>query len=157
MPNPSKPTERKRRAGNPGKRKLPAPISIVPASEAPPTPPEELGKVGAALWRLVWTDGATWLAPSDRSLIAYLCEVADERGRWLALVVTERPTFTTEKGYVGLHPGVSQARACGQEIVRCLSLLGFTPSDRARLGLAEVRRMTGLAELLERRKADLGR
>jgi hypothetical protein len=32
-----------------------------------------------------------------------------------------------------------------------LSLLGFTPSDRARLGLAEVKRSSKLEELMERR------
>jgi hypothetical protein len=42
-------------------------------------------------------------------------------------------------------------------MITIFSLLGFSPSDRARLGLAEVRRMTGLAELLERRRTDLGR
>jgi P27 family predicted phage terminase small subunit len=157
VPNPPKPTERKRRAGNPGKRRLPEPISIVPASEAPPVPPEGLEAVGRALWELVWRDGSTWLAPSDAPLVRMLCENADERERWLTLVAEVGPTFTTEKGYVGLHPGVAQVRVLGREMITIFSLLGFSPSDRARLGLAEVRRMTGLAELLERRRTDLGR
>jgi P27 family predicted phage terminase small subunit len=89
--------------------------------------------------------------------VTLLCEAADERERWLGLVKEEGPTFTTEKGYVGIHPGVSQVRALGREMVSMLALLGFTPSDRARLGLAEVRRMTHLSELMERRRADLGR
>jgi hypothetical protein len=32
-------------------------------------------------------------------------------------------------------------------IRKCLSLLGFSPSDRARLGIAEIQRQTGLMEL----------
>jgi P27 family predicted phage terminase small subunit len=122
-----------------------------------PAPPEGLGQAGRGLWELVWRDGSGWLSRADVPLVSLLCEAADERERWLALVANEGPTFTTEKGYVGIHPAVSQVRALGREMMTMLGLLGFTPSDRARLGLAEVRRMTHLSDLVERRRADLGR
>ena len=153
----SKPTELKRRAGNPGHRPLPEPLSIVPMLATSPTPPERLGSVGSDLWALVWRDGQEWLAPSDAPLVGLLCSAADEREAWLEVVTREGPTFTTERGYSGIHPLISQVRAIGRDMVSMLSLLGFTPSDRARLGLAEVRRMTHLSELMQRRKADLGR
>jgi P27 family predicted phage terminase small subunit len=154
--NPAVPIERKRRRGNPGKRRLPEPAaSLVPAGL--PAAPDSLEDTGRGLWELVWRDGSQWLSTADTVLVALLCESADERERWLQLVAEQGPTFQTEKGYVGIHPGVSQVRLIGKEIVAMLGLLGFTPSDRARLGLAEVRRMTHLSELMERRKADIGR
>jgi hypothetical protein len=39
MPNPPKPTERKRRPGNPGKRRVPPPVAIVPRADGVPEPP----------------------------------------------------------------------------------------------------------------------
>jgi P27 family predicted phage terminase small subunit len=154
---PRKPTEIKRKTGNPGKRPLPAPISIVPASETPPAMPGGLKDAGANLWEAVWSAGSEWLAPSDAPLVALLCDLADERDVWKIRANAEGPTFTTLKGYVALHPAVSQVRVLARDMVMVLSLLGFSPTDRARLGLAEVKRMSGLAELLQRRRADLGR
>ncbi len=122
-----------------------------------PEAPLGLEDTGRGLWELVWRDGAQWLSTADAVLVTLLCESADERERWLRLVAEQGPTFQTEKGYVGIHPGVSQVRAIGREMMQMLGLLGFTPSDRARLGLAEVRRMTHLSELMDRRKADIGR
>jgi hypothetical protein len=55
---PPKPTERKRKAGNPGKRPIREPLSILPAIEGPPKPPESLEDAGMALWDHV-------LAPRD--------------------------------------------------------------------------------------------
>jgi hypothetical protein len=40
MPNPPKPVERKRKSGNPGKRPLPKPTSLVLAQEHLPQPPQ---------------------------------------------------------------------------------------------------------------------
>ena len=37
------------------------------------------------------------------------------------------------------------------QIVRNLSLLGFTPSDRTRLGVAEVKKASKIEEILRRR------
>jgi P27 family predicted phage terminase small subunit len=154
---PPKPVEIKRRTGNPGKRKLPEPISIVRASESPRSVPANLGVAGSALWDAVWSAGTDWLAPSDAPLVAILAELADERESWKDRAATDGPTFTTATGYVALHPAVSQVRTITRDMIAVLSLLGFSPTDRSRLGLAEVKRMSGLAELLERRRAGIGR
>jgi P27 family predicted phage terminase small subunit len=154
---PPKPVEIKRKTGNPGKRPLPAPISIVPASEGPRAVPANLGVAGSDLWDAVWSAGTDWLASSDAPLVTILAELADERESWRLLAEADGPTFTTATGYVAIHPAVSQIRAITKDMVAVLSLLGFSPTDRTRLGLAEVKRMSGLAELLERRRADLGR
>jgi hypothetical protein len=44
-------------------------------------------------------------------------------------------------------------RAVDKQLVSNLSLLGFTPSDRSRLGLVEVKAKSKLEELMERRAA----
>jgi hypothetical protein len=42
-------------------------------------------------------------------------------------------------------------RALDREIVNNLSLLGFSPSDRTRLGVAEVKKQSKLEELMQKK------
>jgi P27 family predicted phage terminase small subunit len=154
---PPKPTERKRAAGNPGKRKLAQPLSIVPAANGTPTPPVALDRPGTELWHQIWSTAGDWLAPSDVPLVALLTQFADERERWLVKASDEGITHTTRHGAIRVHPGIAEARRLEAAMVQVLSLLGLSPSDRARLGLTEVRRLSGLADLLQRRQHELGR
>jgi hypothetical protein len=56
-----------------------------------------------------------------------------------------------------IDPGNYRARSglreLERQIVSNLALLGFTPSDRARLGLAEVKKESKLEEIIRRREA----
>jgi hypothetical protein len=45
-------------------------------------------------------------------------------------------------------------RSLDDQVQSLLSLLAFSPSDRSRLGVAEVRRATALEDLLARRDDD---
>ena len=156
MPNPPKPTERKRRSGNPGKRRLPPPTAIVARADGVPEPPA-LGSEGLGLWGRVWVEAGDWLAPSDRPTVELLCRLADERAAWLRLAAEEGLTSASRHGTMRIHPGVLEARALAGQMITLLSLLGLTPADRARLGLVEVRKMTGLADLAARRADAVGR
>jgi len=69
-----------------------------------------------------------------------LCESVDERAD---LVVRVRE--------LGDNSDRRALRALNSEISSALSLLGFTPTDRTRLGLAEVKRESRLEELQRRR------
>jgi hypothetical protein len=70
----------------------------------------------------------------------------DEIGRWQEIVDREGVTFTTSNGFVRVHSAVAQIRGLEQRVVTNLGLCGFTPTDRARLGLTEVRKLSGLAD-----------
>ena len=157
MGRPTKPTEQKRKAGNPGKRPLPEPLQVVPAVEGPPKAPKGLEAAGKAVWAAVWDQGQTWLASSDEILVGLLCETVDEREEWQKIVDDEGWSVTTTRGSKALHPAVPQLRALDQQVVGILSLLGFTPTDRSRLGLTEVKRLTHLADLVTRRRGEFGR
>jgi hypothetical protein len=71
-----------------------------------------------------------------------------------AEAITEREAL---RDFVSREPENSKARSglreLERQIVSQLALLGFTPSDRARLGIAEVKKESKLEELL-RRKAE---
>lgn len=154
---PPKPTERKRAVGNPGGRKLAEPIAIVPRTDRAPRPPVELERAGTALWSQVWDTAGDWLAPSDVPMVALLAQFTDERDRWLCKASEEGVTHTTRHGAIRVHPGVAEARRLETAMISILSLLGLSPSDRARLGLTEVRKLSGLADLLQRRQRALGK
>ena len=157
MPNPPKPAEKKRKAGNPGKRKLPEPVAITLAQEVAPAPPDGLSEAGSVVWRRAWEAGSDWLAPGDVTILELLCRQVDEIARWQEIVDREGVTFETKGGMIRVHPAVAQVRELEQRVVTNLGLCGFTPADRARLGLTEVRKLSGLAELAARRADAIGR
>ena len=122
------PLERKRLLGNPGQRHLPPrpvlELRAVSQSDLEAVP-EHLGPEGRALWNSAWHSGLSWLSPdSDLPLVIATCEHADlvERAR-VRVEVTGTPADT--RAYTNLSA----------QLVAMLSLLGFTPADRSRLGL----------------------
>lgn len=139
---PPKPIEQKRALGNPGKRALPDKneIQILEQVEETPEPPRPLLKYGQDLWNRIWSVGATWVSnKTDIELLVMTCEMVDERWNLRAKVMRDEDPADRR----GL-------RELDRQIVSNLSLLGFTPSDRARLGVAEVKTKSKLQEMMER-------
>jgi len=126
---PPKPAEQKRLLGNPGKRLLVQPsVTLVRAHEAP-EPLRKLGEFGLQFWDRLWASGAVWISPhTDIELVQMLCEQIDERGELRLRVLLE-----------GDWRERTALRQLDSQIVSGLSMLGFTPTDRTRLGLAEVK------------------
>lgn len=151
---PPKPAERKRLAGNPGKRPLPLPTAVVAAHAAVPRRPASLGKPGAAAWAMVWRTASAWLAPSDAAIVELLCQAVDQRASYLDRIEVEGLTSITEKGYIAAHPLLPQVRQLERDIASYLASCGLTPAERTRLGLVEVRRASKLEELRAQRSAD---
>lgn len=143
MPNPPKPAEVKRRTGNPGKRRLPslASVSALPSSDGVPDPLRPLFTEGMAMWRRVWSGGAVWLSPaSDIELVQLLCESMDERVALRDLVLSGTGEWRDRIALRNLE----------DQIKSHLSALGFTPVDRTRMGVAEVKRESKLEALRAR-------
>lgn len=145
MGRPPKPVEQKRLIGNPGKRALPEQGTLIPlpAASGPPDPPRPLGPAGRDLWDRVWNAGARWLARDlDSETLLITCEQVDERQALRVKVLRE-----------GNWRDRSALRALDAQILAGLSVMGFNPVDRSRLGVAEVRTMSRLEELMARRQA----
>ena len=153
---PAKPIEAHRLAGNPSKKQLPAaplPGEGLTGIEGVPTPPE-LNDAGLELWNRVWTAGRSWLSPDvDFQLIRMLCEAQDEHEDIRLKIASgeiER-FYTTANGQMVTHPLVTQLGNLRAQMTAWLAAIGFSPSDRSRLGLAEVRVRDELDELQRRR------
>lgn len=140
---PPKPVEQKRRAGNPGHRPLPDVVIPIPTSATAPEPHRPLGSAGRMFWERVWNVGFTWISPQmDVELLQIVSEQIDERAALRVKVLRE-----------GDWRDRSALRALDSQVLDCLSLLGFTPVDRARLGFVEVKIQNELEQFRERKQA----
>lgn len=155
---PAKPVEVKRALGNPGGRPLPAapmPGEGLPGVDKIPHPPI-LGLEGLEMWVEIWDAGSSWLSPvADRRLVTMLCQAHDEAEmirRALATGEVKR-LYVVGNGQHVTHPYVNQLKELRVQMTAWLSALGFSPSDRARLGIGEVRQADVFDELRKRREA----
>jgi hypothetical protein len=141
MPNHPVPIEKKKQLGNPGKRAMPQPEIVLHAGSV--EPPEDLGKAGRLLWSQVFDEGEIWVSPRiDFVLLERVCRALD-RAVVLEQLFDEDP---------GNRQTVMSINETDRVIFSGLGLLGFSPADRARLGLAEVKRQSKLEELMAKRE-----
>lgn len=152
---PPKPVEQKRLAGNPGHRPLPDTLAVLPVAEGGiPKAPKGFGRLAKQEWRRIFTVAGPWIAPTDVPLVTMFCQGCQEREELRQVIARDGRFAAGSAGQLVTHPAVGQLRALERQLTAWLSLCGFTPSDRARLGLAEVQRMSKLDELRARRKAE---
>lgn len=144
---PRTPREVKRSRGTLRKDRDPAPLAIIPpASSESREVPAQLADEGAKLWRMA-LDYAPWLATSDLVNLRLMCEAMDRRSELQALLAESGFVLYTDKGYAYLNPAHGALATTEAQITRWMSLLGLTPADRSRLGVAEVKARSALEQL----------
>jgi len=142
MPNPPKPVELKIIQGNPGKRALPLNDALAPLEYGYREPLRELGVVGKQFWDNIFDSGEIWISiRTDTELVQMVCEQLDRR-ELIKQQIESDPTDPT---------WYRQANEIEKQIVHSLSLLGFTPADRTRLGLVSAKTKSKLEELLAKK------
>lgn len=137
------PVEKAKLLGNPSKRPLPkdSELAVIPGASSMPEPVRPLQDAGMALWLRVWNAGQVWLSPdTDLEILQLTCELLDERQE-LAEIVKETRDWHDRRAL----------RSIDQQVVSNLSLLGFTPSDRSRLGVARVKAESKLEAMRKNR------
>lgn len=143
MGRPPKPVEVKRRLGNPGKRPLQSPslVLALPAADRVPLEPTGLLMPGQELWHRVWTQGISWISPAtDLTAVEQACYLLDD-----LTVARERFRATRDPA------DGRMVNAFVQTLESSLGRLGFDPSSRSKLGVAEVKAASALTQLLDRR------
>lgn len=109
---------------------------------------------GREAWTRLWTAGATWLSPqTDYDTVLDICLGYDEEAHHRAALAEDGFYVRGQRGGLVSHPAVAQLRAVVAEIARLRASCGFTPSDRGRLGVGEVKRAETELETLLRRRA----
>ena len=139
MPNPSKPIEQKRALGNPGKRALKQPAEYIEGGYVEPM--RELKDAGMSLWDSAMKTGEQWIARNtDTQLLLVTCEQMDRR----EVLMTLWRSNPTDKNLL------MRLAELEKQIASNLGMLGLTPTDRSRLGLAEIKAKSKLQELMEK-------
>ena len=151
MPYPMKPTELKRRAGNPGHRPLPDPILIGGRMDLADLlePPDELPKDGQKLWRELAPQliRAGVLDRADVNLFEDLCRAWARLKQFGRIVASEGVISMGSQGQFRTAPWVTAERAAAEEFRQLCARFGLSPVDRARLGLASLQRLSMAIEL----------
>jgi hypothetical protein len=144
MANPGKPAEVKRKLGAKGyKGDVPVDVVLLPAVSAVPEPLKPLGESGLSLWDRTWMRGYSWIsANTDIQLLQMTCEQLDERDVLRAYVMDNVEAWHER----------SALRELEKSIRSNLSLLGFTPTDRMKLGVAEIKAETKMEQLKRRQE-----
>ena len=141
MANPGKPAEEKRRIGS-RNYKPAAEVVQLERAVSMPEPLRRLDDSGLQLWNRVWQKGVNWITPTtDIELLQMVCEQFDEREQLRDYVLENSHDCRFER---------SALRELEKSIRSNLSLLGFTPTDRMKLGVAEVKQISILEEMMSR-------
>jgi P27 family predicted phage terminase small subunit len=151
---PPKPTEQKRRNGNPGQRKLPDLKNVISLVPIKGDAPLHLSEAGATMWSDVRAM-APWIATTDGKLLTELCEKMDKKYELREKLAATDYVLFTDKGYAYANPLFGMLNTVEGDIVKLLSLLGLTPVDRSKLGVAEVTTKGKLAQLLEQQNKNV--
>jgi len=141
MGRPNKPAELKLLQGNPGQHKIKVSNTAPVVVYGPKEPIRPLDWAGKQLWDDVANAGELWIGQTDIQLLQMVCEQLDRKVRIESHIVEHPDEWHMFK----------QLNDLERLITNNLSLLGFTPSDRTKLGLVSVKTKSKLQELLERK------
>lgn len=138
MPNTGKPSEVKKKLGS--RHYKPAEVVYaLPEIQETPTPERQLTGSGRKLWERAWQLGRNWISDkSDVDLLLMVCEQLDERDALRAYVLENLEAWHERNAL----------RIIERDITSNLSLLGFNPTARTKLGVAEVTAKSKLEELM---------
>jgi len=149
MGRPPKPAEIKRATGRaPGRdsggRPLPelAVVQTLPMADQTPEPPAMLGPDGLQLWNRVWDAAITWLSPQSD------CDAIENAAKLADVVAAARTKYMATLEAVDARAYVSVNKA----FTDSLASLGFDPVSRSKLGVAEVKRVSAIDQLLAKRE-----
>jgi hypothetical protein len=147
MSNPPKPAELKMLQGNPGKRAMRTNDALAPLEYGYVEPARPLGPVGQQFWDSIFGAGEMWISiKTDTQLVLMICEAYDRREKL-------REMFWQDPSDRPVNMSLMEIE---KQIMSGLSLLGFSPADRTRLGLVSAKTKTKLEELLAKKAAKSG-
>lgn len=127
-------------------------MEVVPRDSSAPLPicPDDLSERGKTEWEKIWSAGHWLKDDQDYHWVAMIARAYDDMDAFRAQIQADGLMVTGYAGQQVANPLIAEIRKCESVIMKALSMLGFSPSDRARLGVTEVKRLTGLAALQEK-------
>ena len=138
MPNPPNQVELKALQGNPGRRPIHE-TEVVDVVFGAAVAPDGLGPSGLSLWHTVYEAGELWVSSrTDFHLVEQVCRQMDRVAELRELWISDPADRSLNTTLLETEKAVQSG----------LSLLGFTPADRTRLGLVSARAKSKLEEIM---------
>lgn len=135
-----------------GGREIAVPTKPTTPRRDTPEPPGILTGRGLEEWNNIWKAGY-WLKEDQDFYWVEMIALAFMDMEEYREMVQEKGLIT--KGYAGqdaANPLIAEIRKCEATIQKCLSILGFSPSDRARLAITEVKMASTLQQMINQSK-----
>lgn len=131
----------------PGKRRLPARIQSRP-DHAVPAIPEGIHGRGEVEWVNIWTAGFWLKRDQDYHWVEMISQAYQDNEVFRARVQEDGLVVQGYAGQMTAHPLIAEMRKNDQLIQKCLSILGFSPTDRARLTITEAQAQNALQKMI---------
>jgi P27 family predicted phage terminase small subunit len=135
-----------------GRALVPAPVQTTPDRSVPELPEGVEGR-GAVEWERVWTAGFWLKRDQDWPWVEMIARGYQDIEIYRREVADMGLTVTGYAGQVVANPLLNEIRKIETSIRQCLQVLGFSPTDRAKLNLAEVKAQDAFEDFMSRKNA----
>lgn len=132
----------------PGHRNLPVPTSPTTPDRTVPELPEGIEGKGVEEWVKVWTAGFWLKRDQDYHWVAMIARAYQDIATFRERVNEDGLVVTGYAGQVVAHPLIAEIRKCEATIQKCLQVLGFSPTDRAKLAIVESQAQNALQQMI---------
>lgn len=122
---------------------------VTPDRTVPGAPTAVTGR-GLEEWEKVWEAGFWLKRDQDYHWVEMIAQAYSDIAQFRARVEQDGLVQTGYAGQVVAHPLIAEIRKCEATIQKCLSVLGFSPTDRARLAITEAKAKTAIQDFIDR-------
>lgn len=134
----------------PGGREITGTVVRAASNNAVPAVPENMGSGrGVQEWQAVWSAGWWLNREQDYHWVEMIARAYADIEVFRRQVEDEGRVVTGYAGQVVAHPLIKEIRDCEKTIQKCLSILGFSPTDRARLAITEAKAKSALQAMID--------
>lgn len=117
-----------------------------------PVCPDDLEERGEIEWEKLWSAGH-WLKPEeDYHMVLVICRAYDEMCSYQEQIKVDGLMTRGSAGGIVANPLIREVRATRGQIIKVLAELGFSPTARARLNIAELQQGNALLDLQAKAK-----
>lgn len=132
-----------------GGREVAVAARSVPVRTGVPDPPVVFSGRGASEWENIWRAGFWLKDDQDYHWIEMICRAYQDIAIFRQQVEEDGLVVTGYAGQMTAHPLIKEIRDCEKTIQKCLSVLGFSPTDRAKLAINTQKAQSALQDMID--------
>lgn len=133
-------------------RNLPAVVNRKP-DHSIPVPAIDLKGRGEVEWEKIWTSGWWLNREQDYHWVEMICRSYQDIEVFRGRVEDDGLVARGSLGQPVAHPLIAEIHKAEQTIQKCLQVLGFSPTDRARLMLDNAKAESALQKMIADQRA----